>query len=434
MKKYFYKQLDQAQLKALLLRLSISFEKTFEVVRPILSEVRENGDEALRGYTAKFDGVELEEFAVSEQEIAEAVKRIKPEVREAFGIAARNIEKFHRVQVQEDIKVETMPGVLCFRQMRAIEKVGLYIPGGTAILPSTILMLGIPAKIAGCEEIVLCTPPNRDGETSDILLFAANLVGIKKIYKIGGAQAVAAMAYGTESVPKVYKIFGPGNQYVTAAKMLVSIDAQGAAIDLPAGPTEMLVIADKNSRADFVAADLLSQAEHGADSQVVLLCTNAQKAEEILLEVTSQIESLPRKEIAEKALENSFAIVTENIEQALQFSNDYAPEHLILNLNNAEKYLDKVKNAGSVFIGQYTPEAVGDYASGTNHTLPTSGYAKAYSGLSLSDFTKQITFQKVDEKGVIEIGKIVEEMATCEDLIGHKRAVSLRINSLNKVI
>lgn len=434
MKKYFYKQLDQAQLKALLLRPSISFEKTFEVVRPILSEVRENGDEALRGYTAKFDGVELEEFAVSEQEIAEAVKRIKPEVSEAFGIAARNIEKFHRVQVQEDIKVETMPGVLCFRQMRAIEKVGLYIPGGTAILPSTILMLGIPAKIAGCEEIVLCTPPNRDGETSDILLFAANLVGIKKIYKIGGAQAVAAMAYGTESVPKVYKIFGPGNQYVTAAKMLVSIDAQGAAIDLPAGPTEMLVIADKNSRADFVAADLLSQAEHGADSQVVLLCTNAQKAEEILLEVTSQIESLPRKEIAEKALENSFAIVTENIEQALQFSNDYAPEHLILNLNNAEKYLDKVKNAGSVFIGQYTPEAVGDYASGTNHTLPTSGYAKAYSGLSLSDFTKQITFQKVDEKGVIEIGKIVEEMATCEDLIGHKRAVSLRINSLNKVI
>lgn len=399
-----------------------------------MAEVREKGDTALLKYTRQFDGVELKKLRVDEEEIASAIERTSPEVKAAFEMAKINIEKFHNAQASENIEVETMPGVFCSRQTRAIEKVGLYIPGGTAILPSTVLMLGVPAQIAGCEEVILCTPPNKSGKISDILLFAAKLVGISKIYKLGGAQAIAAMAYGTESVSRVNKIFGPGNQYVTAAKMLASIEADGPAIDLPAGPSEVLVIADKEARVDFVAADLLSQAEHGQDSQVVLLCTENTKCDEILEEMARQLERLPRKEVASVALEKSFAMVIESIEQAMEFSNEYAPEHLILNICEAEKYLENVKNAGSVFVGQYSPEAVGDYASGTNHTLPTYGYAKAYSGLSLNSFTKYITFQKLDEMGIAEIGRSVETMASCENLLGHKNAVSVRLNSLNKSI
>lgn len=430
MKKYFLKQLGADEQALLTKRPNIRFDEVMEIVRPIMADVKENGDAALRKYTARFDGVELENLFVSEEEIAGAVGQIAPEIRSAFEVAKSNIESFHKAQVLADIEVETMPGMVCSRQTRPIEKVGLYIPGGSAPLPSTVLMMGIPAQIAACEEVVLCTPPDREGKIPDILLYAANLVGITKVYKLGGAQAIAAMAYGSESVNKVYKIFGPGNQYVTAAKMLASIEADGPAIDLPAGPSEALVIADVEARAEFVAADLLSQAEHGEDSQVVLLCTDTAKCDEILNEVASQLEKLPRKEIASVALGKSFAIVTENIEQALEFSNAYAPEHLILNIVDAEKYCGNVKNAGSVFLGQYTPEAVGDYASGTNHTLPTYGYAKAYSGLSLNSFTKQITFQKLDKTGIAAIGKTVEKMADCEGLFAHKNAVSVRLNSL----
>ena len=398
----------------------------------MLSDVKRRGDQAIKEYTEKFDGVALENFTVTEDEVSNACLRVEDDVKEAFQLAAANIEKFHRAQIAKEERIETSEGIVCFRESRPIEKIGLYVPGGTAPLPSTVLMLGVPARLAGCQEVVLCTPPNKEGNVPDTILYTAKLCDITQILKIGGAQAIAALSYGTETIPKVYKIFGPGNQYVTAAKMLLSIEADGPAIDLPAGPSELLVIAGDEARADFVASDLLSQAEHGPDSQVVLLCDNDEKVKEILLELEKQLAFLPRKEIAEKALKKSFAMVVEDLEQALEFSNNYAPEHLILNIENADKYISQVKSAGSVFLGPYSCESAGDYASGTNHTLPTYGYAKNYSGVSIDSFVKKITFQKLSKQGVRSLGPAVEKMAEIEDLFAHKNAMTVRINSLSK--
>jgi len=430
MKKYYSEKLNAKDEENLLKRPAIDFKSVFEVVRKVLEDVRTNADEALRTYTEKFDGVYLESFTVSEDEINEACGRIPEETKEAFIEAARNIEKFHRSQVTESTPIETTKGVECFRRVVGIEKIGLYIPGGTAPLPSTVLMLGIPAKIAGCKEVIMCTPPNKEGKVPDIILFSARLAGITKIFKIGGAQAIAAMGYGTQSVPKVYKIFGPGNQFVTAAKMIISIEPDGAAMDMPAGPSEVLVIADECANAEFVAADLLSQAEHGVDSQVVLVCTDWEKADEILQEIDRQIAVLPRLEIAKLAISKSFILIVKNVEQALAFSNKYAPEHLILNVKNASEYIGQIENAGSVFIGQYSCESAGDYASGTNHTLPTYGYARAYSGVSIDSFTKKITFQELNKEGVRNLGPTVEKMAEVEQLQAHKNAMTLRLKSL----
>jgi len=430
MKKYYSEKLNAKDEENLLKRPAIDFKSVFEVVRKVLEDVRTNADEALRTYTEKFDGVYLESFTVSEDEINEACGRIPEETKEAFIEAARNIEKFHRSQVTESTPIETTKGVECFRRVVGIEKIGLYIPGGTAPLPSTVLMLGIPAKIAGCKEVIMCTPPNKEGKVPDIILFSARLAGITKIFKIGGAQAIAAMGYGTQSVPKVYKIFGPGNQFVTAAKMIISIEPDGAAMDMPAGPSEVLVIADECANAEFVAADLLSQAEHGVDSQVVLVCTDWEKADEILQEIDRQIAVLPRLEIAKLAISKSFILIVKNVEQALAFSNKYAPEHLILNVKNASEYIGQIENAGSVFIGQYSCESAGDYASGTNHTLPTYGYARAYSGVSVDSFTKKITFQELNKEGVRNLGPTVEKMAEVEQLQAHKNAMTLRLKSL----
>jgi len=429
MKKYVLSELGSEEIDSLCQRKQIDFKPVFEVVRGVIDDVRQNGDEAVRAYTEKFDGVKLGSFLVSEKEIEEACERVSPAVKDAFAIAARNIEKFHRAQLSDDIEVETSKGVTCFTRMRPIEKVGLYIPGGTAPLPSTVLMLGIPAKIAGCKEVVMCTPPNRDGKIPDIILYAAKIAGIRKIFKIGGAQGIAAMGYGTETVPKVYKVFGPGNQYVTAAKMLLSIDPSGAAMDMPAGPSEVLVIADSSARADFVAADLLSQAEHGKDSQVVLVCTNKVKINEIIREVRIQLAELDRKEIAEKALENSFALKVSSVNEALKFSNQYAPEHLILNVENPDRYVKSVVNAGSVFLGKYSCESAGDYASGPNHAIATSGWSKVYGPISIDSFMRRITFQKLTKEGADEIGPIVEKMAEVEGLGAHKNAMTLRLKN-----
>lgn len=419
MKKYLYKKLDQQTLKQLTLRPAIDLEKIYKIVKPIMSDVRENGDKALLKYTEKFDCVKL-----SSLQLQEMSENLDDETKKAFTIAAANIKAFHRAQVTNEEPIETMEGVTCFRESRAIEKVGLYIPAGSAPLPSAVLMLAIPAMTAGCREIVLCTPP----PVSDEIRFVAKLCGITKIYQVGGAQAIAAMAYGTETIPQVYKIFGAGNQYVTAAKMLASLDS--VAIDMPAGPSEVLVIADEQADASFVAADLLSQAEHGPDSQVVLLCLAQEMAAQVETEISRQLAALPRKDITAQALENSFTIICDDLEQTFKFSNDYAPEHLILNIVDADKYTSKVINAGSVFLGKYSCESAGDYASGTNHTLPTYGYAKAYSGVSVDSFIKKITFQKLNEKGVENLGPTVEKMAEREGLQAHKNAMTLRINSL----
>jgi len=426
MKKYYFRQLDETSLKNLCERKAIRFDAVLPIVQDVLREVKSSGDKAIREYTEKFDNVCLSSFAVRQAEIERACERVSKNIQSAFNKAARNIERFHKSQIVKLKKVQTMPGITCFTEARPIEKVGLYIPGGTAPLPSTVLMLGIPAKLAGCKEIVLATPPAKDGNAADIILFAAKLCGITQIFKIGGAQAIAALAFGTESVPKVYKIFGPGNQYVTAAKMLVSIDTDGAAIDMPSGPTEVLVIADEKARADFVASDLLSQAEHGIDSQAILVTTTDKKADEILAEVKRQLETLPRKEIARKSLGNSFIVIIDSIEKAIVFSNRYAPEHLILNVENAAKYISEITNAGSVFLGQYSCESAGDYASGTNHSLPTYGYARVYSGVSVSSFQKQLTFQKITKQGAKNLGPVVAMMASQESLEGHKRAMQLR--------
>jgi histidinol dehydrogenase len=394
-------------------------------VSAILRDVKANGDSAIRKYTLQFDKADLNEFAVSKNEITDIGKLISSDLKKAIVLAKNNITKFHGSQIEKVKVTETTKGVKCWRRSVGIEKVGLYIPGGTAPLFSTVLMLGIPAKLAGCKEIILCTPPNEKGEIAPAILYAAKLIGITKIFKIGGVQAVGAMAYGTQTVPKVYKIFGPGNQYFTCAKQLVN--KEGIAIDMPAGPSEVLVLADESCIPEFVAADLLSQAEHGIDSQVILVCTKEKVASKVVEQLNIQVERLPRKEIAKQALKNSKVILSKNTKEALELINDYAPEHLILACKNVDSLANKVINAGSVFIGNYSCESAGDYASGTNHTLPTNGYAKAYSGVSLDSFVKKITFQKLNSVGIKNIGKAIEVMAEAEGLIAHKNAVSVRL-------
>ncbi|MCG8859161.1 histidinol dehydrogenase [Tenacibaculum finnmarkense] len=401
-----------------------------ETVQTVLNDVKINQNKALTKYAKLFDKVSLTSFEINQQEIEEADKLVSSALKEAIQLAKSNIEIFHTSQKEEEKKVITTKGVTCWRKSVAIEKVGLYIPGGSAPLFSTILMLAIPAKIAGCKEIVLCTPPNKEGKVHPAILYTAKLVGVTKIFKVGGAQAIGAMAYGTETIPKVYKILGPGNQYVTKAKELVQ--QQGIAIDMPAGPSEVLVIADQTSNAAFVASDLLSQAEHGADSQTVLLTTSSEIAQNILAEVNKQVKELPRRETAKKALENSFVVVLNSSDEMIDFSNEYAPEHLIIASENASTYIDKISNAGSVFLGNYSCESAGDYASGTNHTLPTNGYAKNYSGVSLDSFIKKITFQQVTKQGIATIGKAIELMAEAEGLQAHKNAVTLRLKDIER--
>jgi histidinol dehydrogenase len=403
---------------------SAALEKT---VAEILLDVKENGDLAVKKYNEKFDGAALENPLVSGAEIDAAENNISSELKAAINLAKNNIEKFHRAQVEEIKYIETMPGVKCWRQSVAIQKVGLYIPGGLAPLFSTILMLGIPAKIAGCGEIILCTPPNKLGKIDEAILYTAKLVGINKIFKVGGAQAIAAMSYGTESIPQVYKIFGPGNQFVTCAKQLASKD--GVAIDMPAGPSELLVLADISCDPRFVAADLLSQAEHGKDSQVILVTDDEAIIGEVQIELEKQLSNLPRKEIAEISLKNSSAILVKNQNEAIDLINEYAPEHLIIACENDEEIAQKITNAASIFLGNYSCESAGDYASGTNHALPTNGYAKAYSGVSLDSFVKKITFQKITSEGINNIGSAIELMAEAEGLQAHKNAVSVRLKS-----
>jgi len=400
-------------------------------VKTVLENVKTQGDTAIYDYTEKFDGVKLNKLIVSDDEIQKALNLLDKELKIAIQKAKRNIEKFHLSQKEKIKKVETSEGVVCWRKSIGIEKVGLYIPGGSAPLFSTVLMLGIPAVQAGCKEIVLCTPPNQNNEINPVILYTAQLVGITKIFKIGGAQAIGAMAYGTESVPRVYKIFGPGNQYVTKAKEL--IQQEGVAIDMPAGPSELLVIADKTCNPAFVAADLLSQAEHGPDSQVVLLSCDAEVLEKTTIELMRQVKELPRKEIALAALENSKSVLCASMDQCIELSNVYAPEHLIIAVDNADQYANWIENAGSVFLGNYSCESAGDYASGTNHTLPTNGYAKNYSGVSYDSFVRKITFQKLTSKGLQNIGPSIEIMAEAEGLYAHKNAVSLRLKSLQNV-
>ena len=411
-----------------LARPAMQTQKIKEIVKPIFEKVARNGDKALRKFAQEFDHVKLDSLLASPEEVQAAAAQLSPELIEAIALAKSNIEKFHAAQTTPELVVEVMPGVICSRKSVPIQRVGLYIPGGTAPLFSTVLMLGVPAALAGCAEVVLCTPTNKEGNIHPAILYTAQLVGISKIVKVGGAQAIAALTFGTESVPQVDKIFGPGNQYVTAAKQMAT--KYGVAIDMPAGPSEVLVYADETAIPAFVAADLLSQAEHGVDSQVVLVSPSEDFVKKVLAEIGLQLESLPRKDIAAKALKNSCAVILEDTDTAIALINAYAPEHLILALANEETILDKIYNAGSVFIGNFTPEAVGDYASGTNHTLPTSGYARNYSGVSLDSFVKKITYQKITAKGLQALGPAVEIMAANEQLDAHKNAVTLRLNSL----
>jgi histidinol dehydrogenase len=394
------------------------------VVQSVLFDVKQNGDSAIKKYTKEFDKVDLNDLLVSEDEFSKAEKNVSADLKNAIQLAKSNIEKFH-ISQKEDVKVvETTAGVMCWRKSLAIEKVGLYIPGGSAPLFSTVLMLGIPAVLAGCKEIVLCTPPDVNEKINDVILYAAKLVGIRNVYKVGGVQAIGAMAFGTETISKVHKIFGPGNQYVTCAKQLVN--KEGIAIDMPAGPSELAVLADETCFPEFVAADLLSQAEHGADSQVILVSTNGNVINKIIEELGKQVAVLPRVDIALKSLENSKAILVKDKQEAIDLLNEYAPEHLIIACSDDEMLAEKVINAGSVFLGNYSCESAGDYASGTNHTLPTNGYAKAYSGVSLDSFVKKITFQKLSEAGLKNLGNAIELMAEAEGLIAHKNAVSIR--------
>ena len=400
-------------------------------VQNILDFVQKDGDEAVRHFTKTLDRVEIENFLVSPEEFAEAEKNISVELKRAMKVAIENIEKFHAAQTETRDVIETTKGVFCWRKSVAIERVGLYVPAGSAPLFSTVLMLGVPAKLAGCREIVLCSPPNEAGKVADVILYAAQLLGISKVFKIGGVQAVGAMAFGTESVPKVYKIFGPGNQFVTAAKQLVS--QTGTAIDMPAGPSEVGILADETCVPAFVAADLLAQAEHGVDSQVVLITTSEKVINETLVELEKQLEVLPRKAIAGKALENSKAILVKTEAEAIEITNEYAAEHLIIVVQNADEVSEQIINAGSIFVGNYSCESAGDYASGTNHTLPTGGYAKSFSGVSLDSFVKKITFQKLTAEGIVNLGNTVEIMAEAEQLDAHKRAVSLRLEKLKEI-
>ncbi|WP_299242357.1 histidinol dehydrogenase [uncultured Aquimarina sp.] len=398
------------------------------IVLNVFSEVKAEGDIAIDRYTEKFDKVSLDAILVSEEEIEKAKQLVSQELKEAIVLAKSNIEVFHTAQKTEKISVETKDGVSCWQEKRPIQKVGLYIPGGTAPLFSTILMLAVPANIAGCKEIVLCSPPDIDGKINPAILYTANLCGVTKIFKVGGIQAIAGMTFGTQSIPQVYKIFGPGNQFVTVAKQLAT--KFGVAIDMPAGPSELLVVADDTANASFVASDLLSQAEHGKDSQVILVSTSEKLMVEVEKEVISQCDVLPRKEIAEVAISNSKLIYVENDKEALELINEYGPEHFIICTADQDFYVDNIVNAGSVFIGNYTPESAGDYASGTNHTLPTNGYAKQYSGVNLDSFMKSMTFQKISEEGIKNIGNAIEVMAEAEGLQAHKNAVTLRLESL----
>ncbi|MBK9936368.1 MAG: histidinol dehydrogenase [Cytophagaceae bacterium] len=411
---------DKELLKEILQRPTQDFEEISLRVKPVLDAVKHEGDQALRRFALEFDNILLDNFKVDDFEIKNAENQISPELKSAIDQAFQNIYKFHEAQVSAPEIIETIPGVECWRKSVGIEKVGIYIPGGTAPLFSTVLMLAIPAAIAGCKQIVLCSPSNHPA-----IYYTAKISGVTDIFRIGGAQAIAAMAFGTEQVPQVYKIFGPGNQYVTAAKQMVN--QYGIAIDMPAGPSEVAVLADFRANPEFIASDLLSQAEHGADSQVILVADDKNIIEKSIEAVYRQLENLPRKDLAAKSLENSKGILVKDLNDAIEILNQYAPEHLILAIDKPEEILDKIINAGSVFIGDYTPESCGDYASGTNHTLPTNGFAKAYSGVSVDSFVKKITFQRISRKGLEQLGPVVETMAEAESLIAHKNAVSIRL-------
>jgi len=426
MKQFNYSDLSKNDINELVQRNVDPANEIRTIVEEVLATVQQNGDSALFDYAEKFDNVTLNKLYLDKAELEEMASTVLPEQKAALDIAYNNIYKFHQSQLKTEDKVETMPGVSCWRELRPIEKVGLYIPGGTAVLPSTFLMLGIPARIAGCHEIVVCSPPQKNGKVNAFIAYVALLLGIDKIYMAGGSQAIAAMAYGTETISKVDKIFGPGNQFVTKAKTIVQ-STTTTAIDMPAGPSEVLVIADETAKPEFIAADLLAQAEHGIDSQSILVTTSAQIAEATLAEVEKQTAVLPRAEIVRQALANSYIVVTNTLEEAMDFSNTYAPEHLILATENWKLITDKIINAGSVFLGNLTPESAGDYASGTNHTLPTSSYARAYSGVSVDSFVKKVTFQHISPDGIKNIGPSVEILAELEGLHAHKNAVSVRM-------
>jgi histidinol dehydrogenase len=424
-----FKNPDKNTWSNLLKRPTQTVDDIEETVSQIFTEVQQKGDEAIKKYTAFFDGVSLDTFKVTSQEINTAVANTPEDLKQAIKLAKNNIEAFHEAQQTAKVELETMSGVTCWQEKRPIEKVGLYIPGGTAPLFSTILMLAVPATIAGCKEIVLCTPPNKEGKVNDAILYTANLCGVTSIYKVGGIQAIAGLTFSTDSIPQVNKIFGPGNQFVTVAKQLAT--KYGVAIDMPAGPSELLVVADESANAAFVASDLLSQAEHGTDSQVVLVSTSKQLLKDVKAEIGNQIKALPRAAIAQKAIQNSKLIYVDTKEIALELINEYGPEHFIVCTNNNNFYVEGIINAGSVFIGDYTPESAGDYASGTNHTLPTNGFSKAYSGVNLASFQKSITFQSITPQGLQNIGGAIELMAEAEGLQAHKNAVSIRLKSLS---
>ena len=428
MKTYNYSELTASDIQKLVQRNVDPANEIRTIVEDVIANVQQHGDKALLDYALKFDKVELNKLYLDRAELEEIAKAISADQKAALETAYNNIYKFHQTQLKTEDKVETMPGVTCWRELRPIEKVGLYIPGGSAVLPSTFLMLGIPACIAGCHEIVVCSPPQKNGRVNAFIAYVALMLGIDKIYLAGGSQAVAAMAYGTASIPKVDKIFGPGNQFVTKAKTIIQ-STTTTAIDMPAGPSEVLVIADDTAIPAYIAADLLAQAEHGIDSQAVLVCTSVDVAEKAIAEVEKQLPVLPRGEIAKMAIDNSYVVITDNLNEAMSFSNQYAPEHLILATDSWEQITGDIINAGSVFLGNLTPESAGDYASGTNHTLPTSSYARAYSGVSVDSFVKKITFQHITREGIQNIGPTVEVLAELEGLHAHRNAVSVRNNS-----
>lgn len=427
MKQYDITKLTKEKIRDLCKRPKMDFTSIFSQVEPIIEKVRQAGDAGVNYYTKKFDGASLDIITINPADLS---TNLSPSTRNAIDTAFENIQRFHEAQLPQPLKVETMPGVKCQRVSRPIEKVGLYVPGGTAILPSTLMMLGIPAKLAGCKTIITATPPRKDGSIADEIIYIAQKIGISKILKAGGAQAIAAMAYGTDTVPKVDKIFGPGNQYVTAAKMMLQNSEAQIAIDMPAGPSEVLVIADETANPEFVAADLLSQAEHGPDSQVVLVATKDFDLGACSTALEEQLMELPRKDVAQEAINKSFTLIVNNLEQAFDFSNQYAPEHLIVQCEDAEQWQDRIHNAGSVFFGNWTPESAGDYASGTNHTLPTYGYARMFSGVSVDSFLKQITMQTISPEGLQNLGPTIEKLASLEELEAHRRAVSIRLNNL----
>ena len=430
MEEYIYPL--QSEWDKLIERPTASYDDLEDLVSNVFEQIKTRGDDAIFEYTNEFDKVQIHKLQVDKKEILNGVNNVPKDLKNAIQKAKNNIEKFHKAQITKTVKVETQPGVNCWQKKQPIEKVGLYIPGGSAPLFSSILMLAIPAQIAGCNDIILCSPPNSQGKLPKELLYTAQLCGVTKIFKAGGIQAIAGMTFGTESIPNVYKIFGPGNQYVTVAKQMAS--RYKTAIDMPAGPSELLVVADETADPDFVASDLLSQAEHGSDSQVILVTTKKSILENIKGAINEQLQNLPRKNIAEKALINSKMIVLENDEMAVAFINSYGPEHYIICVENEDYYVDNVRNAGSVFIGKYTPESAGDYASGTNHTLPTNGYSKQYSGVNLDSFTKAITFQKINKQGIQDLGESIELMAAAEGLVGHKNAISLRLKKINNEV